>query len=154
MPGDRVAEGDARNAGLNDAEQVLVWTWRRLAAGRSGCPVIAWEFSRWCGDDAAEVLATFCTFLAALAYVGHRQLQVGYPGYPGLTGDERQCLLLIAAAQANDAACFEAHLRWLARAELRPALAIAARALGTALKLHDLCLANDAAGLSRHVAPG
>jgi hypothetical protein len=132
---------------------MLVWTWRRLAAGRSDCPVIAWEFSRRCGDDAAEVLATFCTFLTALAYVGRRRLQVGYPGYPGLTGDERQCLILIAAAQANDTARFEAYLRWLACSEFRPALAIAARALGTALKLHNLCLPNDGGDLSRHVAP-
>jgi hypothetical protein len=69
-------------------------------------------------------------------------------------GDERQCLILIAAAQANDVARFEAYLRWLARTELRPALAIAARALGTALKLHDLCLPNEEGDLSRHVAPG
>jgi hypothetical protein len=36
---------------------------------------------------------------------------------------------------------FEANLRWLARAEQRHVLKIAAEALATALKLNDLCLA-------------
>jgi hypothetical protein len=58
-----------------------------------------------CGEDAGEVLATFYTFLQALAYAGRRRLQVGYPGYAALTLDERQMLVLIAAAQRNDREC-------------------------------------------------
>jgi hypothetical protein len=142
---DRVADREARSAGLDDGEQLLIWAWRKIVTGRNGCPLIAWEFSKLCGEDAADVLATFCTFLSALAYVARRPVHVGYPGYPGLTADERQFLTLIAAAQANDEARFEAHLRWLARAELRPALAIAARALAAALKAHDLNLPLPAA---------
>jgi hypothetical protein len=49
-------------------------------------------------------------------------------------------LVLIAAAQRDDATSLEAHLQILARAALRPALAIAARALGAALDEHDLRL--------------
>ena len=78
--------------------------------------------------------------LRALAYASRRRLHVGSPGCTMLTRDERQLLTLIAAAQAEDGARFEAHLRWLARAERRCGLAIAARALGAALAAHDLHL--------------
>jgi len=126
--------------GLSDEEHLLVWTWRRIVTGRGGCPLIEREFSRLCGEDAGEVLATFCTFLRAVAHASRRRLQIGYPGYPGLTNDERQLLILIATAQTGDEARFEAHLRWIARAELALALAIAIRALGTAPEVHGLRL--------------
>src|SRR6202008_3474334 len=89
-------------------------------------------------EDAAEVLATFYTFLQALAYAGRRRLQVGYPGYPALTLDERQMLVLIAVAQRDDPTRLDAHLQIIALATRRPALAIAVRALGTALNEHNL----------------
>ena len=129
---------------LSDGEHLLVWTWRKIVTGHGGCPLIEREFSRLCGEDAGEVLATFCTFLRAVAYASRRHLQIGYPGYPGLTNDERQFLILIATAQAGDEARFEAHLRWIARTELTLALAIAIRALGTALEVHGLRLSSTA----------
>jgi hypothetical protein len=49
-------------------------------------------------------------------------------------------LILIAVAQRGDAVRLEAHLQLIARATRRPAVAIAARALGTALNEHDLRL--------------
>jgi hypothetical protein len=121
---------------LSDSEHLLVWTWRRIAAGRGDCPLIPREFTRACGEDAAEVFVTFCTFLRALGCASRRLLRVGPPGSATLTRDERQLLSVIAAAQAGDDARGEAHLRWLARAELRHALAIAANALGAALAAH------------------
>jgi hypothetical protein len=96
---------------LSDGEHLLVWTWRRIVTGHGGCPLIEREFSRLFGEDAGEVLATFFTFLRAVAYASRRRLQIGYAGYQGLTNDERQFLMLIAAAQAGDEARFEAHLR-------------------------------------------
>jgi len=86
------ASYEADVCGLSCGEHLLVWSWRNIAAGRGGCPLIAREFSRVCGEDAGEVLATFYTFLQALAYAGRRRLQVGYPGYAALTLDERQML--------------------------------------------------------------
>jgi hypothetical protein len=127
-------------AGLTFGEHLLVWSWRKIVAGGGGCPLIAREFSLSCGEDASEVLATLYTFLQALAYAGRRRLEVGYPGYTSVTTDERQMLVLIATAQRDDATGFEAHLRILARSALRPALAIAAHALGAALDEHDLRL--------------
>ena len=119
-------------------EHLLVWSWRNIATGRGGCPLIAREFSRLCGEDAGEVLATFYTFLQALAYAGRRRLQVGYPGYSALTLDERQMLVLIAVAQRDDSMRLDAHLEITALAARRPALALAARALGTALNEHNV----------------
>ena len=75
------------------------------------------------------MLATFYTFLQALAYAGRRRLQVGYPGYAALTLDERQMLVLIAVAQRDDPMRLDAHLE---------IIALAARALGTALNEHNL----------------
>jgi hypothetical protein len=140
-----MAAGDRANyetgvTGLSYGEHLLVWSWRRIITGRGDCPLIAREFLQLCGEDAAEVLATFYTFLQALACAGRRRLQVGYPGCSALTADERQMLVLIAVAQRHDAARLQAHLQIIARAALRPALAIAARALGTALNEHDLRL--------------
>jgi hypothetical protein len=118
----------------------LVRSRRKIAAGRADYPLIAREFKQLCGEDAAEVLATFGTFLRALAYAGRNRLIIGYPGCAAPTADERQCLMLIAAAQTGDEVRFEAHLRWLARAERRPALEISAYALATAIEVHDLQL--------------
>jgi hypothetical protein len=127
-------------SGLTEGEHLLVRSWRRIAAERTDCPSVSRAFEHTCGEDAAEVLATFCTFLRALAYAGRRLLRVGHPGCASLTRDERQLLTIIAAAQSGDDALFTAHLCWLARVELRPALTIATGALGTALAMHGYLL--------------
>jgi len=132
------ANHEAGVCGLSYGEHLLVWSWRNIATGRGGFPSMAREFSRLCGEDAGEVLATFYIFLQALAYAGRRRLQVGYPCYAALTLDERQMLVLIAVAQRDDPTRLDAHLQIIAIAERRPALAIAARALGTALNEHNL----------------
>ncbi len=130
--------------GLSYAELLLVWSWRKIVTGGGGCPLIAREFSLLCGEDASEVLATLYTFLQALAYAGRRRLEIEYPGYISLTVDERQMLVLIAVAQSGDSDRLEAHLQNLARGRLRSALAIAVRALGTALNQHHLRLSPPA----------
>jgi len=140
-PRDHVAATLAATGEFAGGEHLLVWSWRRIAAGRGDCPLILREFARACGEDTVEVFATFHTFLRALAHGSRRRLRVGWPGASVLTGDERQLLALIAAAQAGHGALFEAHLRWLARGEFHDAVAIAAQALGRALKAHALCLA-------------
>jgi GAF domain-containing protein len=95
---------------------------------------------RCCGEDGAEVLATAALFLQAAVYACRQLPQIGYPGCVKLTAHERQFLALIAAAQADDAACFDAQLRWLARSDLCIPLRIAAHALGAALQAHGLAL--------------
>jgi hypothetical protein len=137
---------------LTDGERLLVWSWRKIVTGGGRCPLIAREFSLLCGEDAGEVLTTLYTFLQALAYAGRRQFQIGYPGYASLTSDERQMLALIAVAQIGDANRLESNLRILTRAALRPAIAIAVRALGTALLEHDLRLSLPASNFNPGIA--
>jgi hypothetical protein len=52
--------------------------------GQGDRPLIAREFSKLCGDDAADILATFCTFLAALAYSAVGGYKSDIPVIPGL----------------------------------------------------------------------
>jgi hypothetical protein len=108
--------------------------------GNRNCPALARDFTFAYGTDAVEVYMTFCTLLAALAYASRRALSAGHPGCDWLTGDERQLLTLIAAAQAEDRPLFEANLRWLARAELRASLAMTANAFANALRAHGQIL--------------
>ncbi len=86
--------------GFGYAEHLLVWSWRRIAMGRSFCPLMREEFAACCGEDGPEVFVTFCIFLKALAVASRRQFVIGIPGCVTVTADERQVLTLLAAAQA------------------------------------------------------
>jgi hypothetical protein len=140
-------------AALGDSESLIVRTYRKILLGNKDCPILARDFAALYGADAGEIYLTFCTLLYALAYASRRPLRVGYPGCVSLTSDERQLLILIAAAQAEDNACFEGHLRWLTRRELRSSLLITLNAFANALRAHGqilsqtktAMLANDAA---------
>jgi hypothetical protein len=126
--------------GLTDAQCLIVRTFRKILLGNRNCPALARDFTLAYGADAVEVYMTFCTLLAALAYASRRSLSAGHPGCNWLTGDERQLLTLIAAAQAEDQPLFEANLRWLARADLRASLAMTANAFANALRAHGQIL--------------
>jgi len=142
MPGGQAAvraDADLREFGYG--EHLLVWSWRRIVAGRVQCPVMAQEFADACGSDAGEVFLTLCTFLKTLAFASRRQLVLRPPDPFGVTSDERQILTLLAAAQSEDHTLFQAHLRWLAPPERRAELQIAAHALATAFKVNNLPLA-------------
>jgi hypothetical protein len=134
-------DGSGDRLALGRGEGLLVSAWRKLATGQGCCPLLAREFSQAFGEEAAELLATLFTFLQMLAFASRRRIALGVPGSPALTGDERQLLALLAAGQAAEEARFGAHLRWLACQEPRQGLAIAARALGTALAVHGMRLA-------------
>lgn len=126
--------------GLTESQCLIVRTFRKILLGNRNCPALARDFVLAYGADAAEVYMTFRTLLAALAYASRRPLSAGHPGCERLTGDERQLLNLIAAAQAEDADLFEANLRWLARAELRTSLTMTANAFAHALTAHGQML--------------
>lgn len=128
---------------LTKAEGSIVRTYRKVLLGKKDCPSVVRDFRTLFGGDAQEVYVTFCTLLCALAYAARRPLGVGHPGCHWLTGDERQLLALIAAIQAEDAALFEAHVRWLARAELRGPLTIALHAFAGALLAHGQSLPRE-----------
>jgi hypothetical protein len=122
-------------------EHLLVWSWRRIVEGRIHCPVMAYEFAEACGDAGSQVFAALCVFLRALAAASRRRLAFCAPNPFDVTADERQTLTLLAAAQAEDHALFQAHLSWLARPQQRHELQAAAYALAAALKANRLPLA-------------
>jgi hypothetical protein len=129
-------------------QHLLIWSWRRMAAGRSFCPLMMDDFAAAFGDDGPEVFATFCTFLQALGFASRRPLIIGAPGCPAITADERQALTLLAAAQADAPAMLQAHLRWIALPEKRTLLKIATSALARALAVNDMHL-----DLPAHILP-
>jgi hypothetical protein len=129
-------------------EHLLIWSWRRIAIGKSCCPVMMDEFAAACGEDGPDVFVTFCTFLKALAVASRRQFTIGAPGCVAVTADERQVLTLLAAAQAQSPALLEAHLRWMAVPGKRHVLEIATGALARALAFNELRVA-----LPKHEIP-
>ena len=139
--------GEVQN--FTPAEYLLVWSWRRVAMGRTCCPVMTDAFAASCGEDGPDVFVTFCTFLKALAVASRRQFLIGAPGCAAITADERQVLTLLAAAQADCPSLLDAHLSWIALPDKRHILEIATNALARALSFHDLTLA-----LPAHEVPG
>jgi hypothetical protein len=107
---------------------------------------MAREFAEACGHAGGEVFAALCTFLRALATTSRRRLVFCAPDPFDVTADERQALTLLAAAQAEDHALFQAHLRWLARPQQRHELEASAYALAAALKASHLPLVLPSSG--------
>ena len=137
----RIDEAD----GLGDAARLLVFALRRIAI-RRGCPLIGPAFTEVCGEDANEVLANSYGLSPdqTLAWANGRRLAVGYPGGVVLTLDEQSILSLVLSAQDDDPGSFEDHLDHFECDNGRQALAIAARALATALSVHGLHLSGPA----------
>jgi hypothetical protein len=120
-------------AGLSYGEHFLIWVLRRIASGRGNCPLMAREFIDACGAEAGEARAAYGWFLEELARAGRRHLQLGIPGWPALTLDERLILAVFAAAQAEAPARLRAHLAWLFRGESSASLETAAGVVAAAL---------------------
>lgn len=123
------------------SEHLLIWSWRRIVGGRIHCPVMAREFGDVCGNAGDRVFVTLCTFLRALGAASRRHLAFSAPNPFDVTADERQVLTLLAAAQADDHALVQAHLRWLARPQQRQELQRATYTLATTLRASNLPLA-------------
>ncbi len=130
---------DARGSAYG--EHLLVWSWRRIVSGRIHCPVMAQEFADACGKAGGEVFRALCSFLEVLAFASRRRLLFCAPDPFGVTADERQVLTLLAAAQTEEHALFEAHMRWLTQPKRRRELQAAAQALASVLKANNLPLA-------------
>jgi hypothetical protein len=118
---------------------------------------MAREFVDACGAAAGEARAAYGWFLEELARAGRRHLQLGIPGWPALTVDERLVLAVFAAAQAEEIVRLRAHLAWLFKGEriltLETAVGVVATALarnGHRLPLPEM-LAPPAAGEKRGV---
>jgi len=105
--------GSTEVLGLTYAEHLIVWSMRRIALGRLGCPLVAREFQEACGGESGEALAAFQVLLWMLGRSGRRRLAVGAPGMLALSRDEELLLAVFAAAQAGAEDRLRAHLVWL-----------------------------------------
>ncbi|HTH96788.1 MAG TPA: hypothetical protein VL574_05180 [Stellaceae bacterium] len=128
----------AEALGLSLGEHLVVWALRRLVARRGLDQLTMMEFKELCGPGAPQVLATFQGFLAIAGHASRHPVNVGYPGYVGLTMDERHLVALLSAAQAGETDRFSAHLRFMSRPETREDLGIAANGLAAIFAAHGL----------------
>jgi hypothetical protein len=128
----------AEALGLTQGEHLMIWTLRRLVARKGLCPLTLMEFTEICGEGAPPVLAIFQSFLGIAGQASRRHVSVGYPGYVGLTADERNMVALIGAAQAEAHERLAAHLLWQAKPEARHDLGIAAQGLAKVFAAHGL----------------
>jgi hypothetical protein len=102
---------------VSQGEQLLVFAWRMLVAGRQYCPLLEAELSRCAGANAREVLAALNVFLIAISNASRRRISVGHPGCPLITPDERSLLALLGSAASGRSDAVSAHLCWLVRSE-------------------------------------
>ncbi len=124
--------------GLRYGEHLLVWTLRRQVAVGTACPVLRREFAATCGADSTEVLSMVRICLDVLIRGARHRLVIGHPGACHLTGDERQVLNLVSAAQDNDHPRRDALLCWLMRADLRQQATAAIEMLAAMFAAHNL----------------
>jgi hypothetical protein len=120
---------------LFDPELLVVRAWRTIILGRSGCRLLGRMFGP---PDGIEVIEAIATFLRALSHGSRHMLNVGHPGCPNITSDERQMLAVIAASQADNHALLLSHLSWLVRRDRRDEVAQATHALGRLLTLRGM----------------
>ncbi len=125
-------------AQLNRAERLLVTAVRRLVAGLGLCGGILREFDSLCGPQSQEVLARIRLFLDALDRTARRPLTVAPPGWFAPTGDERQLLAMIEAAQGGEESRLAALACWFARRDVQPLLVEATHLLAGAMASHHL----------------
>lgn len=134
------ATPSALNLGLHETEHLLLWTMRVWVAGRDNCPLLAEEFSYHGGSAGEELLEEFLALLKILGRAGRRRFRIAQPDCLSLTGDEKQLLALIAAAQAEKQYVMAAHLHWLVRSEQQSVAVEALMEFGALLKKQGLLL--------------
>ncbi len=117
--------GDVTLDHLSRAEQLLVFGWRMLVAGRAHCGVLHAELEVHAGEEARSVLAGLSAVLLALGQGSRKTISVGHPGCALVTQDERNVLALLATAQQCDEEVLAVRLCWTVRSECqRPALVV------------------------------
>ena len=88
-------------AGLERAEQLIVWTLRAMAVGHGECPALQRMFGVAFGAGADEAFLGFFVAVRTLGWCGRRKLRVHVPGCMAISPDERAILGLFAEAQAS-----------------------------------------------------
>ncbi|MEI9889128.1 MAG: hypothetical protein WDN08_22005 [Rhizomicrobium sp.] len=119
------APGEMTLDEISRSEQVLVFAWRMLVAGRRQCPALHAELAAYAGGETHQVLAGLGVVLMTLGQGSRRPVSVRHPGCAVVTRDERNLLALLAAAQSGDDDLLAARLRWTVRPDCQmPALVV------------------------------
>ncbi len=135
--------------GLTYGEHLIVWGMRRIVTGQGVDGLFLDECRHAFDTDGVEAAGALCVFLCLLGRSARRAFEIAPPGALALTRDERRILTLLAAAQADDAAWLNAHLRWTSTPGTRPALTEAAVTLGRLLADHGHFLSPGTPGAPR-----
>ncbi len=98
---------------LGDGGGYAVWGFRAAALGQGRCDVVVRGFKTAFGDYGTPALGGLRFLARALGSEGARRICLAAPGCCGVTCDELSIVAMLAAAQDDDAARRDAHLRWL-----------------------------------------
>lgn len=155
MDGDERTETAGHGAASHDdAGRLLIWTLRRLVLRpEQPCAALAGALAE-SGGGGCDPLATLRIFVDVLRRTARGRIEVGRPGWPQMTADERRLVLLVAAAQHDDRPRLDALLSWFARHEARHELAIVAHALAAALAARNLRLPRRLPDVPCPLGPG
>jgi hypothetical protein len=86
-------------AGLERAEQLIIWTLRTIAVGHGECAGLRRMFAFGAGAD--DALLGFFITVRTLGWYGQRKLRLHVPGRLAVSPDERTILALFAETQAS-----------------------------------------------------
>jgi hypothetical protein len=98
LPGVALAEDFA---GLERAEQLIVWTLRTIAVGHGECAALRRMFCLAFGSGADDAFLGFFVAVRTLGWCGQRKLRLHVPGCLAVSPDERTILALFAETQAS-----------------------------------------------------
>lgn len=123
-------------ASLGYAEHLLIWSFRACAMGRWPCAMLEREYRDACGPAAAaEARGAVRAFARALETQTRRPIVLSPPGRLTVTGDEQRLIAIYAAAQDEDRARCETHLRRLLARPPNPHLFPLVQATAQALRV-------------------
>lgn len=132
---DRVTEMQS----LGDGEQLILWAFRMVAVGRSGCPGLRRAFVETCGAGGEEAFISLFTFARYIGHRARRPIRLRTPGCQETTADEQSLLALFAAARDGFGGGrddrLRAHFSWLVEGPPSEAVILMVKVVAQAL--HD-----------------
>lgn len=126
--------------GLLSGELLLLRALRQIALGRGECRLVQADFQEACGYAGAQALRALEAFVLGLALHSRRKIELHYPGFRGVSGDERLLLEAFGCAQAEAYASARERLRRLMKDEPRFMLMSAAALVAQALEFQGLMI--------------
>ena len=126
---------------LEEAEQLLLWCVRRLAAGTQEWTMVERELARQLGQmDGLWAMRSAIALMSRLARGARRRLRCHKPCCAMLAPDEVSILLIVAAAAHGERALARTFANWLVRGQAVEELLEVAERLGAFLIAAGLSL--------------